>query len=283
MPFKHALPFLLAALLPAPAAAQAPQFRFVKGQTLTYKVKHHTTASESVDGNQTTTVSKLDLVKRWDVKDVDAAGVATLHLTLTSMRNEQQRPGGDTLLFDSADFGKSTPGLREQMAKFVGTTLAILRVDPAGRVVEVKQGNASRYEAEPPFGVVLPKDVIKPGLAWARAYNITVDPPQGTGEKYPAEQRYECVKLDADQTTINVSTTFKMQPEAVQDRIPLLQKDVKGQVVFDAKAGGLVTARFEIDRTIENHQGPGTSYRLQSKYEEERGLTPSRVHGGLSP
>src|SRR5438128_11564100 len=107
-------------------------------------------------------------------------------MSLAAMRNEQKRTNGETLLFDSQDQAKSNPALYEQMSKFIGKTLAVLRIDPFGRVIEVKQGVASRYEAEPPFVIVFPAAKAQVGQAWRRPYTITLDPPLGTGEKYQA-------------------------------------------------------------------------------------------------
>ena len=54
---------------------------------------------------------------------------------------QAEAANGDTLLFDSQNLDKSTPELREQMKKYIGSTLAIVRVDGHGRVHEVKQGS----------------------------------------------------------------------------------------------------------------------------------------------
>ena len=45
---------------------------------------------------------------------------------------------------------------------------------------------------ELPFKLVLPDAEPKPGDAWDRTYTIQLDPPLGTGEKYPAIQKYTC-------------------------------------------------------------------------------------------
>ena len=58
------------------------------------------------------------------------------------------------------------------------------------------------------------------------------------------------------------------------DRIPLLQKLAQGQIVFDIPTGRLISARVNIDKTLENHQGPGSNYRFQSYYSEDL-ITPS--------
>lgn len=250
-------------------AQEAWQFRWQKGQALTYKIKHVTTAAEVLDNGKSESHSKLDLVKRWQVAEVDDKGVATLEMSLVAMRNEQRRPNGDSVLFDSQDLEKSTPALREQMSKFIGKTLAVLRVDGYGRVVEVKQGQANRYEAEPPFVIVFPAAKAEAGQVWRRPYTIVLDPPLGTGEKYQAEQRYECKKIEAGKASLTVATEFKTAPDNARDRLPMLQKEVQGEIVFDVPAGRLTAIRLSIDKTIENHAGKGSSYRFQSEYVEE--------------
>jgi hypothetical protein len=253
----------------APAQEAVCQFRWHKGQVLTYKVEHKTQIEETVEGAKVTYLSRLSVVKRWQVADVDDKGSATLHLSLASMRNEQTRPNGEVLLFDSADPTKGTPELREQMSKFVGTTLAILRIDVQGRVLEVTQGSSSRYEAEPPFVVVFPAVAAKEGLAWLRPYNVTLDPPLGTGEKLAATQKHQCAKLADGKATIAVASQFTSLPENVKDQVPLLQKMSEGQVTFDLQAGRVVDVQLNIDRTVNNHQGAGSVYRFQSGYSEQ--------------
>src|SRR5262249_34581283 len=82
----------------SPAAAQDIQygwrFRWQPGQILYYRVDHHTNVSETVSGNKVETMSKLALIKRWEVTAVDPQGVATLKLSVTAMRHEQSRPNG---------------------------------------------------------------------------------------------------------------------------------------------------------------------------------------------
>jgi hypothetical protein len=257
----------LALTFTLPTFAQVPwQFRWQKGQVLTYKIKHVTSVVEIVEKSTNTSNSSLDLVNRWHVADVDAKGVATLTLTLVSMRNEQKRANGDTLLFDSLDLEKSTPELREQMNKFIGKTVANVRMDSYGRVLEVKQGAKATFETEPPFLVVFPAAKAEAGQAWRRQFDVVLDPPYGTGEKLAAEQRYDCKKIEAGKATLAVTTHFKTMPENVRDRLPLLQKDVQGEFVFDLTAGRLISAQLNIDKTIENHQGKGSSYQFKSQY-----------------
>ena len=257
---------VLTALSSAAMAQDSWHFRWIKGASLTYQIKHYTSVIETIDTTTNSTDSKLDLINRWHVQDVDAKGIATLQLTLLAMRNEQKRANGEVLLFDSRDLDKSTPELREQMKKYIGSTLAVLRVDAYGRVHEVKQGNAASFDAEPPFLLVFPAAKPTAGQAWRRPFNLVLDPPYGTGEKYEAEQRIDCKKLEAGRATLAISTHFKTMPDNRRERIPLMQKDVQGEIVFDVPGGRLLNAQLNIDQTVENHQGKGSRYQFKSQY-----------------
>src|SRR6516225_7159116 len=109
------LVFGLVVALPATAQETVWRFHWQRGQILTYRVEQVTTASEVVDGKRAETTSKLTNVKRWQVQIVDAAGVATLELSLGSLRIETTTPGGEVMLFDSANPAGSNPQMKEQL------------------------------------------------------------------------------------------------------------------------------------------------------------------------
>ena len=245
---RFLLSILCTLIFTLPTFAQVPwQFRWQKGQTLTYKIKLTSRRSSrrlKKAANTSKFAKAQDLVNRWQVADVDNKGVATLSMTIVAMRNEQKRANGETLLFDSQNLDKSTPELRETMSKFIGQTAAVVRVDGYGRLIDVKQGSAASYEAEPPFLVVFPEAKAAVGQAWRRPFEVTLDPPYGTGEKLKAEQRYSCKKIEAGQATLGVQTEFKMLPEIPRERIPLLQRDTEGEIVFDLQTGRLIAAQL---------------------------------------
>jgi len=267
---------VVAAAATAPAARLAAQdearFRWQNGQALTYKVEQKTAITETVADKKTTVGSTLSLVKRWTVKEVDDAGTATLELQLVSMKNEITRPDGEVLKFDSADLDKSTAEMKEQMGKFLGVPLALIKVDARGLVAEVKEsqhGPASRFESDLPFKVALPGVKLESGLAWKRNYQITLAPPQGTGEKYDASQQYTCKGVDGPLATVAFATTLASPPEGAMDQIPLLQMQPEGEAVVDLKTGALRSAAYKIDREVKGHQGENSTYQFQTTYSEE--------------
>jgi hypothetical protein len=255
----------------APAQTPAARFRWQKGQVLNYKFEQVTAVCDEVEGTKAESSTKLSETKCWKVLDVDAGGVATVQLSLTSLHLESTTPSGDTMKYDSASPEQSTPEMREQLSRYVNQPLALLRVDGKGKVVEVKEckyGPASRFESELPFVVILPDD-LKAGLAWERNYQVTLEPPQGTGEKFPAIQKLTCKAVDARAVTIGFKTAIAKMPEPVGDRLPLLPYQAEGDVVFDVAGGFVRSAKVKIDAEAIGHQGEGSSYRFRGTSTEE--------------
>jgi hypothetical protein len=274
MGFRTLLPAFVVLWTAQAASAQttAWRFRWQAGQTLTYRGEQQTQAVEVLNRTRAETKTKTNFLKRWHVLEVDAAGVATLQHSLAALRIETATPSGETLLFDSSSPDKSNPALREQMTKYVGVPLSTLRVDAWGRVVEVKEskfGSASRFEAELPFVVILPGAAPKPGQSWKREYNITLEPPAGTGEKYASVQRYTCKSLDRSRAVLGIATEPKALPEALADRVPLLPLQPEGEVVFDLETGRVQSAHLRVQKELKEHQGRGSSYRFESTSTEE--------------
>jgi hypothetical protein len=271
-------------ILVLPVSAQTPAWRFHwhVGQELIYRVEHTSSAADVTRSGTSETTTKLNLTKRWQVLAVDHAGIATLQLSLDALRLETSIPNRDALLFDSAHPEKGDPHLRAELARFVGQPLAVLCVDGQGRVIEVKEskhGPASRFESEPPFVINLPAEGPASGQSWERPYRITLEPPQGTGEKYDALQSYTCRSIAGGVATIAMTTALKTMPESLLDRVPLLQMQPEGEVVFDTREGRMIRASLRIEKELKGHQGEGSSYRFQSTYTEEYAGDPNQqVH-----
>ncbi len=251
------------------ASAQAPAactLRWQPGQVLLYNVAHTTANFDKQGEDQAETKSLLKVTKRWDVVAVDASGVATLKLSNTAIFHERTSSSGKVLQFDSANPDKSTPELKEAMSRFVNTPLATIRVDPYGRVVEVKESRspATSFENELPFLALLPGVLPKPGQAWERPYKITLAPPLGTGEKYDAVQRFACKSITGDLMTLSLTSELKNPPRAPADAIPLWQMLPQGEVTFDLKAGRLHSAKLTIQKELKDHQGEGSVTKFES-------------------
>jgi hypothetical protein len=254
--------------------AEAPRFQFHKGETLAYHLVQTTKISESIPDEKTNkpieseTLTKVDLVRKWKVADVDDKGVATLEMSIASMRLER-KAGPDVDVFDST---KPDDLNKNELAKHVGPVLAVLRIDPQGKLVEVKEskvGPATRFATELPFKLTLPEQAPKAGDTWDRGYTIQLDPPLGTGEKYAAMQKYTSLEPKSGLMTVAMATEIKDMPMQSAEQIPLLPLSPEGTLYFHAETGRYYAARLKIERELKNHQGEGSTYKFVSTYVED--------------
>lgn len=274
---------LLAVLiLGIPASAAEPlRFKWKAGEQHAYSVSHSTTINETaplVEGGApetTTRVTKLTLAKRWDVKDVDAAGNATLALTITAMKQEIVRSvidksgklANETIVMDSA-----SPDGAKEMAAFLNKPILTAKVDARGGVTEAKSANgdsaANRLQAELPFRVLLPEAAVEPNAKWERAFAVKLDPPLGTGESYDAKQSCTLRALKDGYAIVGIVTEFKNPPAAAADLQPLLPWLWEGDVFVQVETGRYAGAKLTAKKSIANHQGAGTKFVFESEYTE---------------
>lgn len=273
---------LLAVLLVASAASaqEPPRFKWQAGQALTYAAQQTTTVAETTRDDSTggptvaLTVTKLAVTRRWDVAAVDPAGVATVRMTVLGMKQEIVRPGPkdkdgkptvDRLVLDSA-----TEEGREAMAAFLGKPIVTARVDARGQLLDAtaEGGSADRLRAELPFRLVLPEGRPSVGTTWDRAFDIKLNPPHGTGEAYPATQTYTLKGEKDGFLVVGVGTALKPPPKDPGELPPLVPLLWEGDVYFQPATGRYAGARLSVKREVKNHQGEGTKFEYESKYEE---------------
>jgi hypothetical protein len=193
-------------------------------------------------------------------------------MTLSSLRMEMKPPSGEVLLFDSAHPDKSHEQLREEMGKYIGPPLTVVRIDARGQIVEVKEskfGPESRLQSDLPFKLVLPAAPLAAGQAWDRAYTIKLEPPQGAGETYEASQGYACKAVAQGLATVHVTTTLKTAPDTAAEKLPLLPLLSEGDVYFDVTNGRLRAVRYQISQELAEHHGEGSKYQFKSVYNED--------------
>jgi hypothetical protein len=271
---------LAVAAVGSAADPQPMRFKFQPGQVLTYSVKQQTTVTETAhdevakDLRTGTTVTKLALTRRWEVKAVDAAGVTTLEMSITALRQEIARPGPadkdgmptvDTLVIDSA-----TPEGQQQTAEYLNKPIVTVKLDPRGRLVEAKAvaGTTDRLAAELPFRLTLPETPLAVGATWDRPFVIKLDPPLGTGETHDAIQTYTLKSLTGGVATITVASALNATPKDPAQLPPLTPLLWEGEVSYDPANGRYTGAKLSVKREVPNHQGEGTKFVYESAYTE---------------
>ena len=259
------------------AAEDAPKLRFVwaKDSAKIYGVVQTTTVHETVLDEQSKkpldikTVTKLIISKKWLVKSVDPDGTGTLEMSTTALKQEITQTVGDAKpvvrLLDSTN-----PDDLKGMT-FLNKPILTLKVDPQGRISDVKSDNASaadRLQTDLPFKLHLPDAAPPANSTWDRAFKLKLPPPLGTGETYDATQKYTFVGMNEEFAVIGTVTALKVPPTDAAVLPAILPMLWEGDVFFDAKTGGYHGAKLSVKKEVANHQGEGTKFRYTSEYTE---------------
>ncbi|MFO0796172.1 MAG: hypothetical protein U0804_01780 [Gemmataceae bacterium] len=251
----------------------APRFKWQPGQTFTYKVAQQTAVQETtLDDKADKTVTSdtrtsLALTRRWVVKDVSPAGVATLEMSITALKRDIRQPDGMTTTLDSANADDA-----KGMAEYLNRPVVTVAVDAQGRLVEVKEakgGNAARLHAELPFRVVMPDAAPAAGQTWSRAFSLKLDPPLGAGETHEFTQTYTSKGVQDGLLVVGVGTALKAAPKTAGEQVPLVPMLWAGDVYFDPAVGRYHASRLSAKAELPNHLGEGTRYAYQSTYSED--------------
>ncbi len=263
--------------LPFAAAEDAPKLRFAwaKGGTATYRVVQATNVQETVldepakKPSDITTNTKLTITKTWAVKGVETDGSATLEMVTTAFRQEITQTAGDmkpaVRVLDSANADDA-----KAMA-FLNKPVLTLKVDPLGRVSDVKSDNpaaADRLQADLPFKLHLLEAAPVANGTWERAFELKLPPPIGTGEKFDATQKYTFRGMNKDFAVVGVATALKNPPDDAALMPAIVPMLWEGDVFFNAKTGQYHGAKLTAKKEIANHQGEGTKFRYASEYTE---------------
>lgn len=263
------------------SAQNTLRFKWTAGEQHAFAVTHATTISETAplqkDAKPETTITttKLTISKRWDVKAVDAAGTATMTLTITAMKQEITKPlvGKDgKIVLDTITMDSATPEGAKEMAEYLNKPIVTAKIDARGGVTEAKSvgGDAAtnRLQAELPFRVWLPEQAVSANATWDRAFTVKLDPPLGTGESHEAKQAYTLRGVNGGYAVIGVTTAFKNPPAGAAELQPLLPWLWEGDVFVHAEKGQYAGAKLTAKKTIANHQGEGTKFVFESTYTE---------------
>jgi hypothetical protein len=256
-----------------PANPARLRFKWQPGQTLHYKVTQVTIVQETTLDEKTqkpvatTSQTTLALTRRWAVKVVDPNGIATLEMSITSLKNEIRQPDGNTVVRDSANAEHA-----KEMAEYLNRPIVVVRMDPQGRLAEVKetkQGSAARLHAELPFRLTLPDAGPTEAQSWERTFGLKLDPPLGTGENYDFIQKYTCKQVKDGLAVVSVETALKAPPKATAEQVPLVPMLWTGDLYFNIAAGKYHAARLTAKSELADHLGEGTRFVYQSSYNED--------------
>lgn len=270
----HSFLVLLLVSSAATYAAEEPsgekynlKYRFSMGEVLRYRVKHSADMRSTIEETSQQAESKSESIKAWKVTDVLPNGEIEFVHVVEVVRMSNRVPNRAASVFDSETDETPPPGF-EQAARAIGVPLSVIRMTPAGEIVErVEKHPQPEASDDMPITLELAEKPIAVGEQWDATYDVPVE--RKSGAKLQVRTRRVCTlkKVEAGIATIKVEYQV-LTPVSPFVESQLVQRMMKGLVRFDLERGRVVSQKLDTDRRVLGFAGGASSMRYVSRYEE---------------
>jgi hypothetical protein len=235
------------------------RYKFISGEIVRTEVTHTSSIQTTIKSTQESATSSATSVKVWKVLEVDAAGRAKLEQSVEWVRMSGRIDDQAEVIYDSR---KDTvvPLIYKGVAETIGVPLAVVTLDPRGKVLRREQ-QLARSQANVTGNEVtipLPGQSVAVGETWDAPLVFPVILDGGESKKINARQRYKLDGVSGDVAKISVRTQVLDPALSSKIEVQLLQRLTNGEVHFDLARGRITYQRMVVDGTSINFHGQGS-------------------------
>jgi len=280
---------LLVLTMVAAAAAQTEnqqktyllRYQYKPGETIRWQVEHRSKVRATVSKSTQTTETLSISMKAWRVSEVKPDGTATFEHLVEWVDMRQQLTGRAEIRYDSRT-DKTPPEGYKTAAASVGVPLAVITMDPSGKIVQRKDlraqpkpapaGDESTDAAAPHenwITIPLPKEPAAVGESWNIPQDIDVPLPSGGVKRIKAVQQFTLEEVKTGVAMIRVATNIltPITDPAIESQ--LVQRESAGRIWFDIDAGRVIRQQLDIDKHVVGFRGDASSIHYVNRFSEK--------------
>ena len=243
-------------------------YKFRPDEEFRTKVVHLVTVETKIKGAEQTAKTRSVSHKVWRIKRVEPSGNIVFEHRVEAVDMWQSVSGRQEVRYNSTTDEKPPPGY-EHVAESVGKVLAVITMDPYGRVVgrenAQQQFNPGIGELTIPF----PNQPVKAGNTWSIPDEVRVRLEDGTVKKIATRQQYKLEKVEAGVATIGVVTQVLTPVSDPKVQSQLVQRLQRGTIRFDLDAGRLIHKQMDLDESVVGFSGPESHMQYLARFTEE--------------
>lgn len=248
------------------------RYRFQKGETLRWNVRHTLTNKLSVSG-QTETIETSSLsTKVWTVLDVDKDGSATFEYKVDDVDMQHLqinfRQEREVDRYNSRK-DELVPARFLNLEGTIGVPLAHLTINARGEITKKK---ALRFYAdanqENRIAVPLPEKPVAVGDSWNVDMPLEIKKPNGLIEKkISARQQFtlESVKTGVARIRFETQVLTILTPK---EESQIIGRYTKGHLDLDMDAGRIIRQETTVERSVVGFQGVSDNMDYRARWSE---------------
>ncbi len=240
------------------------QYQFTPGEILRYEVTNKSTYSAQTDTFSETSSNVSHVKKHFRVVSVDADGSAVLESTIDQVKQSVSFNGGEATIFDSTS-EKSVPKPFQQIAKSVGKPLGRLRFSSTGKLLAMSriqtasgtQADAAEAQrsAQQGFLIQFPDAPLQVGDVWKERMQVPVRVGKQLTKPFEILRTYQLAGVKEGLAEIQLKTSILTPMNAPQEKVQLMQRPLKGTILFDIRRGRIVSRKLQNDQSVYGASG----------------------------
>ncbi|MDI9446510.1 MAG: hypothetical protein QM844_20300 [Planctomycetota bacterium] len=238
------------------------RYRFEPGETVRWQVVHLAKIKTTVSGTTQTAETVSKSVKAWKVVDVDEQGTATFEHTVEQVEMRQKLTGRQEVSYNSLT-DKQPPLGFENVAKSVGTRLALITINDRGEIVKrINENEVTTSDNQGQITIPMPEDAVTVGQSWSFPYDLVIPGNNGTVLNIKTRQQFTLQEVNNGIATIRVATVILTPVRDPAIEAQLIQKESHGTVRFDIRAGRVLAQQMDLDKRVVGFTGTTDSSSL---------------------
>lgn len=243
------------------------RYKFQMGEVLRYGVKHSANIKSTIEGTSQQAETTSESIKAWKITDVLPNGEMEFVHLVEVVRMSNRVPNRAWTEFDSERDKTPPPGF-EQAARAVGVPLSVVRITPAGKVVERQEKHPQPpHSDDMPITLQLPQKPIAVGEQWDATYDVPAE--RKSGAPVQVRTRRVCTLRQVKNGIASINVEYQiLTPVSAYIESQLVERLTKGTVRFDMDKGRIVSQKFEADRRVLGFAGATSSMHYVSRLEE---------------
>lgn len=224
-------------------------------QKLFWKVEHVTTTKTQIAGTTEEASARVETLSSWEVADVNkSSGEMVFHNTITAIKSWKRIGEEEATLYDSR-VSKSAPDEYAGIAQSLGKPRSRITIAPDGKVLDRQSDYISTDFSTGDITIPLPTKRVSVGYRWNVPLEFESTNEFGAVVSLKARRCYQFEKVKDGNAYVSFRTEVLTPIESEKTRSKILQKMVRGYIVWNFAKGLPIQKRTEWDEKVQGYDG----------------------------
>lgn len=231
------------------------RYRLEEGQSLSWKVEHVTTTKTQISGTTEEASARVETLSTWNVTDVNKSNGQMVFTNSIEAVKAWKKVGEDEpTTYDSRTAVKA-PDEYASLAETLGEQRSRITIEANGEVLDRQSEFVSTDFSTGDVTIPLPKEPIAIRHRWNVPLNFQSSNEHGAKVNLKARRCYEFRKVKDGRAYISFRTEVLTPIKSHTVRSKILQKMIKGMIVWDIAKGLPVQKHVHWDEKVQAYNG----------------------------